>query len=69
MGKTKIFVKLLDENIDCWRPVEAIAEHHDCYLIVGPDEDQELERWEFHVGEVVRCKSEGGELVAVELVR
>jgi len=67
MDRTKIFVRLLGESIDCWRPVDAI-QNGDQYEIVGPEPDA-AEEWEFQVGEVVRCRSREGQPVATQLVR
>lgn len=69
MGSTTIFVRLLDEAVDCWRPVDAIKEGADSYRIVGPDPDPAVERWQFQAGEVGRCQRRDGQLVAVQLLR
>ena len=70
---TSIYVALIDEGIDTWRPVKARHEGDDRYLIVGKNEDPEDEHWEFQTGDVVRCKEfvfSGGSsgLVAFEKV-
>jgi hypothetical protein len=67
MGHTTIFVRLLGEAVDCWRPVNAVQDG-DHYQIVGTEHDPD-EEWEFQVGEVVQCKSRDGQLVATQLVR
>lgn len=63
-----IFVKLLDEGVDAWRPILAERVAGDVYRIV----DQELpagEKLEFQPGTEVVCKptmlSEGVEIVAM----
>jgi hypothetical protein len=53
-----IYVALLDEGIDVWRPVEARKLSPDTYLIVDQDYDRAIERWEFEPGTVVRCRKE-----------
>jgi hypothetical protein len=53
-----IYVALLDEGIDVWRPVEAQKLSPDTYLIVDQDYDRAIERWEFEPGTVVRCRKE-----------
>ncbi len=61
--KETIYVALLDEGVDVWRPVEAIHEHDDVYSIVSVNSDPEDEHWQFHTGEAVRCRRktfEGG---------
>ena len=45
-----IYVALLDEGIDVWRPVEAQKVSSDTYLIVDQDYDPRTERWEFEPG-------------------
>jgi hypothetical protein len=68
-----IYVALLDEGIDVWRPVEAERISPDTYLIVDRAYDPRTERWEFEPGTVVRCRKEnrnGREfLVATEKAR
>jgi hypothetical protein len=54
---TQIYVALLDEDVDTWRPVEARHEGDDHYRIISKNEDPEDERWEFQSGDLVRCKS------------
>ena len=50
-----IYVRLLDEGVDCWRPVTAERVRDDIYRIVGAAPDPEDEKWEFFVGQLVRC--------------
>ncbi len=52
---TRISVYLLDEGVDCWRPVDAELISDNTYRIVGaPPDDTEI--WQFKTGELVRCK-------------
>jgi hypothetical protein len=60
-----IYVRLLDEGTDVWRPVEAVTVAPGVFEIapgaVVPDD----ERWEFGPGERVQCRlREDGVLVA-----
>jgi hypothetical protein len=68
-----IYVALLDEGIDVWRPVEAQKLSRDRYLIVDQAYDPGIERWEFEPGSVVRCRKEKRDgrsiLVATEAAR
>jgi hypothetical protein len=68
-----IYVALLDEGIDVWRPVEAQKVAPDSYLIVDQDYDPRIERWEFEPGAIVRCHKESRDgreiLVATEKAR
>ena len=71
-NRTTIFVALVDDGTEVWRPVAAERISDDRYLIVGVC-DTEDEVWQFSPGSVVRCElreSAGGEsaLAAVELV-
>jgi len=52
-----IYVYLLDEGTDVWRPASADHIRDDIYRITGtPPND--TERWEFLPGEIVRCKNQ-----------
>lgn len=68
-----IYVALLDEGIDVWRPVAARRLSSDRYLILDQDYDPAIERWEFEPGTVVRCRAadrDGGQiLIASEAAR
>lgn len=65
---TTVYVSLLDESVDVWRPVSAEHIREDVYRLVG--EAPEIEKWEFPPGELVRCRqqqlAEGEVLVAYE---
>lgn len=65
-----IYVYLLDEGTDCWRPVSAEHIRDDVYRILGQPPDPEDEKWEHLPGALVRCRQQrlsGGDcLVAYE---
>lgn len=67
-----IFVALLDEGVDVWRPVQAEHLHDDIYRVVGQPYDREHESWQFGPGDIVRCEhvasSEGVILAATRRV-
>jgi hypothetical protein len=67
-----IYVALLDEGTDVWRPVQAELCGAGHFRIVSANPDPQDERWEFPSGAVVRCerrKLSGGYcLVAAALV-
>lgn len=69
METEMIHVYLLDEGVDCWRPVEAVHEGGNRYRISGLNPDPSDEHWEFATGDLVHCErrtlSEGEALVAV----
>jgi hypothetical protein len=52
--KILVYVRLLDEGVDVWRPVTAEVTGHCCYKIT--DDQQDDERWEFEPGMSVRCQ-------------
>jgi hypothetical protein len=54
-GLVQIYVALLDEGTDVWRPVQAKSLHGDVYRIVSENTDRQDEHWEFSTGELVRC--------------
>ena len=68
-----IFVALLDEGTDVWRPVQARPLDGGLYRIVGVEADVSDERWQFPPGAIVRAEErqfDGGTtgLAAVEQV-
>ena len=67
---TTVYVSLLDEGVDVWRPVSAEHIRDDVYRIVGESPDPEDEQWQFLPGQHVRCRlqqlSEAECLVAYE---
>jgi hypothetical protein len=67
---TTVYVALLDEGVDVWRPVSAERIGEDVYRLIGEAPDPEIEKWEFPPGELVHCRqqrlSEGEFLVAYE---
>jgi hypothetical protein len=54
MPTRTIYVALLDEGVDVWRPVEAEELGSGRYLILG--QVPEDERWEFPPGTIVRVE-------------
>jgi hypothetical protein len=67
-----IYVALLNEGTDVWRPVEAIPVKGGYQLIAADGYDINLEEWEYPPGSNVRCEmrelSGGPTLVAVGLI-
>lgn len=68
---TTVYVYLLDEGSDVWRPVAAEHVRDDVYRLVGKPPD-DTETWQFQTGQSVRCKqrllSDGARLVAYECI-
>ncbi len=68
MTKTvQIYVALLDEGVDAWRPVEALYIKDNVYKILNQPYDRTIENWQFQPGELVVCdmiKSSDGLILA-----
>jgi len=52
--KVLVYIPLLDEGVDVWRPVAAEVIGNGCYRITGNEPNDE--RWEFPLGTAVRCR-------------
>ncbi len=52
----QIYVRLLKEDLEVWRPVEAVKMGKDTYNIISPNPEPKVEKWEFGKGDVVRCR-------------
>lgn len=51
----EIFVYLLNEGTDVWRPVKARKISQYVYQIIGIDDEHSDEQWEFTEGSLVDC--------------
>jgi hypothetical protein len=51
-----IFVALLNEGVDVWRPVQARPLSRGLFRIVGVEVDISDETWQFPAGAIVRCE-------------
>ena len=65
---TRIYVALLDEGVDVWRPIQAERLSGNTYRILSQPYDRSVEAWQFEPGDVVLCEivesSEGRILAA-----
>lgn len=50
-----IYVRLLAEGTDVWRPVQAECVSENIYRISSANANSEDETWEFNTGELVIC--------------
>lgn len=50
-----IYVRLIDEAVDVWRPVRAEHLRDDVYRVGEQPYDRTSERWEFEPGDEVVC--------------
>lgn len=69
----RIFVGLLDEGVDVWRPVQARPLDRGLFRIIGVEADTSDETWQFPAGAIVKCEykqfADGGSgMIAVEQV-
>jgi hypothetical protein len=49
----QIYVALLDEGTDVWRPVQAEHLSSNVYRILSQSYDRQIESWQFEPGDVV----------------
>ena len=57
-NRVKLFVSLLAEGADVWRPTEAVPIGDGLFKILStPNYDPEDEVWEFPPGAIVRCET------------
>ena len=52
----QIYMPLLDEGVDTWRPVQAEHLHDNVYRILKKPGDLDDETWQFEPGDVVLCE-------------
>lgn len=67
---TQIYVGLLDEAVEAWRPVLAEHVRGDIYRILPQPYDRDSESWAFEPGDYVVCKllrTSQGEILAATL--
>jgi len=55
-GATQIYVGLVDEGVDVWRPVLAKRLGGNMYRILDQPYDREIESWQFEPGDRVICE-------------
>ena len=64
----QVYIPLLDEGVDVWRPVQAERLSGNTYRILSQPYDRSVESWQFEPGDVVLCEmvesSEGRILAA-----
>lgn len=51
--KTTIYVKLINEPVEVWRPVDAIRINENSYQLTLEQDVPEDEEWEFSPGETI----------------
>ncbi len=52
----EVYVSLLDEGVDVWRPVKAQYLRGNVYRIAEQPYDKKLETWQFTPGDEVVCE-------------
>jgi hypothetical protein len=70
-GRITIYVSLLKEGTDCWRPVKAELVAEGLFRIA--ESQPEDEQWEFQPSQLVRCRErtfqDGNGLVAFQEIQ
>jgi hypothetical protein len=65
----QIYVALVDEGVDVWRPVQAEHLGDNLFRILDQSYDRAIESWQFEPGDVVLCEmiesSDGRILAAI----
>ena len=57
-NRVKLFIYLLEEGTDVWRPTQAVAIGDGLFKILPtPEYEPEDEVWEFPPGSIVRCET------------
>jgi hypothetical protein len=51
-----VYVKLIGQSVDVWRPVHAEHISGSVYRIVPQEYDRSIETWEFEPGDEVVCR-------------
>jgi hypothetical protein len=70
--QTQIFVRLIGEGVDVWRPIQAEHRFGNIYRIADQTYDRETETWEFDPCEEVVCEmidSSDGQILAATHLR
>ena len=52
----QIYVSLLNEGVNVWRPVQSEHLHGDLYRIISQPYDRAIETWQFEPDDEVICK-------------
>ncbi len=71
-SRCTIYVRLVNEPVDVWRPVEAEHVSGNVHLILPQDYDRDSEVWEFEPGDLVECtgcRLLGSQVTAIRAVR
>ena len=55
--RVQIYVRLLGEGTEVWRPVDTTHENSGLYRIIGQNPDPSDESWEFTTGDLVKCEN------------
>ena len=65
----EIFIKILNEDINVWRPAKAVQIAQYIFKIIDTTKfESELDEiLEFKCGDIVKCREKGGDFYAFEL--
>ena len=53
----QIYVQLLNESTEVWRPVEAMKLGKNLFKIISPNPEPDIEKWQFNKGDQVLCEN------------
>jgi hypothetical protein len=53
----EIFVRLMGEQMEIWRPVEAVKIDQETYRIISPNPEPKVEKWQFNRDDMVSCQT------------
>jgi hypothetical protein len=53
----QIYVLLLNESTEVWRPVEALKLGKNLFMIISPNPEPDIEQWQFNKNDRVLCIS------------
>lgn len=67
----KIYIKLINENTNVFKPVNAIHIKNNTYKIIDYNHEREEEygeQWEYNYGDIVACEEENNLLIAIRKI-
>lgn len=66
--ETQVYVPLLNEDMDVWKPLNALHQKENIYKIVSENSSPTDELWQYNLNDLVKCKTKKFEDGKVGLV-
>ncbi len=66
--EVKVYVPLLNEGVDVWKPLKALHQKENIYKIVSENSSSSDELWQYNLNDLVKCKTKKFEDGKVALV-